>query len=85
MIRQKHMDSYFFSQYVKQHWDFYYSTSYQAKYKDAHEKAKGHYMAGTLVDFPEVMRCGEQEKNKGLVRYRYSLHIYSIDLNPKAQ
>lgn len=24
-------------------------------------------MAGTLVDFPEVMRCGEQEKNKGLV------------------
>lgn len=26
-------------------------------------------MAGTLVDFPEVMRCGGQEKNKGLVRY----------------
>uniref|UniRef100_A0A672HDN2 Nebulin n=1 Tax=Salarias fasciatus TaxID=181472 RepID=A0A672HDN2_SALFA len=26
-----------------------------AKYKDAHEKAKGHYMAGTLVDFPEVV------------------------------
>lgn len=25
-------------------------------------------MAGTLVDFPEVMRFGEQEKNKGLVR-----------------
>ena len=25
-------------------------------------------MAGTLVDFPEVMRCGQQEKNKGLVR-----------------
>ncbi|XP_061579114.1 nebulin isoform X4 [Cololabis saira] len=40
-----------------------------AKYKDAHEKAKGHYMAGTLVDFPEVMRCGEQEKNKGLRVY----------------
>uniref|UniRef100_A0A665W5A5 Nebulin n=1 Tax=Echeneis naucrates TaxID=173247 RepID=A0A665W5A5_ECHNA len=36
------------------------------KYKDAHEKGKGHYMAGTLVDFPEVMRCGDQEKNKGL-------------------
>ncbi|XP_028991872.1 nebulin isoform X5 [Betta splendens] len=39
------------------------------KYKVSHEKAKGHYMAGTLVDFPEVMRCGEQEKNKGLRLY----------------
>ena len=42
---------------------------FQVKYKDSHEKAKGHYMASTLVDFPEVMRCGQQEKNKGLVRY----------------
>lgn len=33
-----------------------------------YEKGKGHYMAGTLVDFPEVIRCGDQEKNKGLVR-----------------
>ncbi|AWP13502.1 putative nebulin-like isoform 2 [Scophthalmus maximus] len=40
------------------------------KYKDTHEKAKGHYMAGTLVDFPEVMRCGNQEKNKGLRVYQ---------------
>ncbi|XP_065818621.1 nebulin isoform X8 [Labrus bergylta] len=40
------------------------------KYKDLHEKAKGHYMAGTLVDFPEVMRCGGQEKNKGLRLYQ---------------
>ncbi|XP_060909068.1 nebulin isoform X26 [Labrus mixtus] len=40
------------------------------KYKDLHEKAKGHYMAGTLVDFPEVMRCGDQEKNKGLRLYQ---------------
>ncbi|XP_070832626.1 nebulin [Chaetodon trifascialis] len=45
-----------------------------AKYKDAHEKAKGHYMAGTLVDFPEVMRCGEQEKNKGLRVYQKDYH-----------
>ncbi|XP_076012475.1 nebulin [Genypterus blacodes] len=44
------------------------------KYKDAHEKAKGHYMAGTLVDFPEVMRCGNQEKNKGLRMYQKNYH-----------
>uniref|UniRef100_A0A673A9E3 Nebulin n=1 Tax=Sphaeramia orbicularis TaxID=375764 RepID=A0A673A9E3_9TELE len=44
------------------------------KYKDSHEKAKGHYMAGTLVDFPEVMRCGEQEKNKGLRLYQKDYH-----------
>ncbi|XP_046903110.1 nebulin isoform X4 [Hypomesus transpacificus] len=41
-----------------------------AKYKNAHEKAKGHYLAGTLVDFPEVMRCGAQEKGKGLRDYQ---------------
>ncbi|XP_045909086.1 nebulin [Micropterus dolomieu] len=45
------------------------------KYKDAHEKAKGHYMAGTLVDFPEVMRCGEQEKNKALRVYQKDYHL----------
>ncbi|MEQ2259991.1 hypothetical protein XENORESO_017361 [Xenotaenia resolanae] len=44
------------------------------KYKDSHEKAKGHYMAGTLVDFPEVVRCGQQEKNKGLVFYKDDLN-----------
>ncbi|XP_026000054.1 nebulin isoform X25 [Astatotilapia calliptera] len=44
------------------------------KYKDTHEKAKGHYMAGTLVDFPEVMRCGHQEKNK-------ALRVYQKDYN----
>ncbi|KAM6934332.1 nebulin [Xenentodon cancila] len=44
------------------------------KYKDAHEKAKGHYMAGTLVDFPEVMRCGHQEKNKALRVYQKDYH-----------
>ncbi|XP_054644081.1 nebulin isoform X4 [Dunckerocampus dactyliophorus] len=44
------------------------------KYKDAHEKGKGHYMAGTLVDFPEVMRCGDQEKNKGLRLYQKDYH-----------
>ncbi|XP_075336119.1 nebulin isoform X5 [Odontesthes bonariensis] len=45
-----------------------------AKYKESHEKAKGHYMAGTLVDFPEVMRCGGQEKNKGLRIYQKDYH-----------
>ncbi|XP_028250356.1 nebulin isoform X14 [Parambassis ranga] len=45
-----------------------------AKYKDLHEKAKGHYMAGTLVDFPDVMRCGDQEKNKGLRLYQKDYH-----------
>ncbi|XP_068592932.1 nebulin [Cebidichthys violaceus] len=44
------------------------------KYKDSHEKAKGHYMAGTLVDFPEVMRCGAQEKHKGLRDYHKDYH-----------
>ncbi|XP_054470687.1 nebulin [Anoplopoma fimbria] len=45
-----------------------------AKYHDLHEKAKGHYMAETLVDFPEVMRCGQQEKNKGLRIYTKDYH-----------
>ncbi|KAI1899323.1 hypothetical protein AGOR_G00060610 [Albula goreensis] len=41
----------------------------QVKYHDAHEKAKGHYLAGTLVDFPEVVRCGEVEKMKPMRHY----------------
>ncbi|XP_030641691.1 nebulin [Chanos chanos] len=39
------------------------------KYKDAHEKAKGHYMANTLADFPDVIRYGEVEKMKNLRDY----------------
>nr|XP_055070821.1 nebulin isoform X3 [Misgurnus anguillicaudatus] len=39
------------------------------KYNDAHEKAKGHYMASTLVDFPEVVRSGQMEKMKNLRDY----------------
>ncbi|XP_034002991.1 nebulin isoform X9 [Trematomus bernacchii] len=46
-----------------------------AKYHELHEKAKGHYMAGTLVDFPEVVRCVGQEKNKGLRLYNKDYHI----------
>ncbi|KAG9348753.1 hypothetical protein JZ751_029070 [Albula glossodonta] len=42
----------------------------EAKYKDAHEKAKGHYMAGTTVDFPEVIHSGQMEKMKSLRNYR---------------
>nr|XP_046219149.1 nebulin isoform X7 [Oncorhynchus gorbuscha] len=49
-----------------------------AKYHDAHEKAKGHYLAGTLVDFPEVMRCGEQEKQKGLRDYQKEYNTNKI-------
>ncbi|XP_026150375.1 nebulin isoform X4 [Mastacembelus armatus] len=44
------------------------------KYKVGHEKAKGHYMAGTLEDFPEVVHCGHQEKNKGLRLYQMNYH-----------
>ncbi|XP_062257985.1 nebulin isoform X12 [Platichthys flesus] len=44
------------------------------KYKDSHEKAKGRYMASTMVDFPEVERCGQQEKNKGLRLYQQAYH-----------
>ncbi|XP_051998003.1 nebulin isoform X17 [Xyrauchen texanus] len=39
------------------------------KYHDAHEKAKGHYMASTLVDFPEVVRSGQMEKMKNMRDY----------------
>ncbi|XP_056107867.1 nebulin-like isoform X2 [Rhinichthys klamathensis goyatoka] len=39
------------------------------KYHDAHEKAKGHYMASTLVDYPEVVRSGQMEKMKNLRDY----------------
>lgn len=45
----------------------FYDWNLQVKYTDAHEKAKGHYMASTLVDFPEVVRSGEMEKMKNLV------------------
>ncbi|XDV30578.1 hypothetical protein PO909_033468 [Leuciscus waleckii] len=39
------------------------------KYHDAHEKAKGHYLASTLVDYPEVVRSGHMEKMKNLRDY----------------
>uniref|UniRef100_A0A672PXC1 Nebulin n=1 Tax=Sinocyclocheilus grahami TaxID=75366 RepID=A0A672PXC1_SINGR len=39
------------------------------KYLGTHEKAKGHYMASTLADFPEVIRFGQIEKMKNLVNY----------------
>ncbi|CAL8343109.1 unnamed protein product, partial [Boreogadus saida] len=45
-----------------------------AKYHESYEKAKGHYMANTLVDFPEVVRCGEQEKAKALRVYQKEYH-----------
>ncbi|XP_051938798.1 nebulin isoform X13 [Hippocampus zosterae] len=48
--------------------------SSDVKYHDSHEKARGHYLAGTLVDFPEVIRCGDQEKNKGLRLYHQNYH-----------
>ncbi|KAL0963985.1 hypothetical protein UPYG_G00316080 [Umbra pygmaea] len=44
------------------------------KYHDAHEKAKGHYIASSLVDFPEVARCGTQEKHKPMRIYQKQYH-----------
>ncbi|XP_048095566.1 nebulin isoform X15 [Alosa alosa] len=40
-----------------------------AKYKNAHEKEKGHYKAANILDFPDVMRYGEIEKMKNLRDY----------------
>ncbi|KAJ3592429.1 hypothetical protein NHX12_007556, partial [Muraenolepis orangiensis] len=48
------------------------------KYKDIHEKAKGHYMANTLVDFPDIMRCGDQEKKKPLRVYQKDYNLAKI-------
>lgn len=48
----------------------------QAKYKHAHEKEKGHYKAGGAVDFPDVMRYGEIEKMKNLVRHLFTYHFH---------
>ncbi|XP_029112880.1 nebulin isoform X3 [Scleropages formosus] len=44
-------------------------TASMVKYKDAHEKAKGHYMASIGADFPEVVRAAVVEKMKGLREY----------------
>ncbi|XP_064166249.1 nebulin-like isoform X6 [Anguilla rostrata] len=41
----------------------------QVKYLDAHEHAKGHYMAHMAQDFPEVMRCADVEKMKPMRHY----------------
>nr|XP_021329853.1 nebulin isoform X39 [Danio rerio] len=40
------------------------------KYHDAHEKAKGHYLASTLVDFPLLVHSNHVEKLKNLREYR---------------
>ncbi|XP_039611119.1 nebulin isoform X5 [Polypterus senegalus] len=41
------------------------------KYKDAHEKAKGHYLAGKdISEFPSVVRSLAVEKMKSLMAYR---------------
>ncbi|XP_036396839.1 nebulin-like isoform X3 [Megalops cyprinoides] len=39
------------------------------KYKTAHEKAKGHYLANIAADFPEVVRAAHVEKMKSLRTY----------------
>ncbi|XP_036401156.1 nebulin [Megalops cyprinoides] len=41
----------------------------EVKYKDAYEKAKGHYMAGTTVDFPQVVHAAAMEKMKNMRDY----------------
>uniref|UniRef100_A0A8C9R1Q6 Nebulin n=1 Tax=Scleropages formosus TaxID=113540 RepID=A0A8C9R1Q6_SCLFO len=55
-------------------------TASMVKYKDAHEKAKGHYMASIGADFPEVVRAAVVEKMKGEYHKAYEstktkLHI----------
>ncbi|XP_048834955.1 nebulin isoform X41 [Brienomyrus brachyistius] len=42
----------------------------EAKYKEAHENAKGHYLAGTTVDFPQVVHAAGIEKMKSMRDYR---------------
>ncbi|XP_047671273.1 nebulin isoform X19 [Tachysurus fulvidraco] len=51
------------------------------KYHDAHEKAKGHYMANTLVDFPAVVRAGEMEKMKNMRFYHKDYHTSKTKLH----
>ncbi|XP_035375972.1 nebulin isoform X3 [Electrophorus electricus] len=51
------------------------------KYHDAHEKAKGHYMANTLVDFPEVIHAGNMEKMKNLRDYQKDYHVTKTKLH----
>ncbi|XP_062861579.1 nebulin isoform X4 [Trichomycterus rosablanca] len=51
------------------------------KYHHAHEKAKGHYMANTLVDFPEVIRSGQMEKIKNMRDYQKNYHTTKTKLH----
>ncbi|XP_046701861.1 nebulin isoform X1 [Silurus meridionalis] len=51
------------------------------QYHDAHEKAKGHYMANTLVDFPEVVHSGKIEKMKHLRNYHKDYHMSKTKLH----
>ncbi|XP_053482933.1 nebulin isoform X1 [Ictalurus furcatus] len=51
------------------------------KYHDAHEKAKGHYMANTLVDFPEVVHSGQMEKMKNMRTYHKDYHTTKTKLH----
>ncbi|XP_060785938.1 nebulin isoform X4 [Neoarius graeffei] len=51
------------------------------KYHDAHEKDKGHYMANTLVDFPEVVHFGKMEKMKNMRFYHQDYHKTKTNLH----
>ncbi|XP_076858822.1 nebulin isoform X4 [Brachyhypopomus gauderio] len=51
------------------------------KYHDAHEKAKGHYMANTLADFPEVIRSGKMEQMKPMRDYQKDYHVTKTKLH----
>ncbi|KAF5905873.1 nebulin isoform X6, partial [Clarias magur] len=51
------------------------------KYHEGHEKAKGHYMANTLADFPAVVHSGQMEKMKPLRTYQKDYHISKTKLH----
>ncbi|KAK2850034.1 hypothetical protein Q7C36_008817, partial [Tachysurus vachellii] len=51
------------------------------KYHDAHEKAKGHYMANTLGDFPAVVHAGQMEKMKNMRFYHKDYHTSKTKLH----
>ncbi|TSM68907.1 Nebulin [Bagarius yarrelli] len=53
----------------------------EAKYHDAHEKAKGHYLANTLVDFPAVVHSSQMEKMKNMRTYQKDYHTSKTKLH----
>ncbi|KAG7331128.1 hypothetical protein KOW79_005097 [Hemibagrus wyckioides] len=51
------------------------------KYHDAHEKAKGHYLANILADFPAMVHAGQMEKMKNMRFYHKDYHTSKTKLH----